>query len=171
MSNPSSFPDRSRLQFIRSAIAMASLLAVNVGIAAKPESKPPIPNTVALKFDRQLDLRARSQPIRVGTEMLSVVKIGRGTFHLDQQGHLTGTLKGGVLQFHKMTYWIHAAVFDGAGNLLGVASHREQVQNIRTGAIITVLSELPLDFGISRRFKSAKYVVVSVGDRGDSPAR
>jgi hypothetical protein len=165
MSNASSVPNRSRLQFIRCAIAMPSLLAVNVGIAAKPESKPPIPNTVALKFDKQLDLRAWSKPILIATEMLSVVKVGRGTFHLNQQGHLTGTLKGGVLQFHKMAYWIHAAVFDGAGNLLGVASHKEQVQSIRTGAIITVLREMPLDFGISRQFNSAKYVVVSVGDR------
>ncbi len=148
-------------------MATASLLlaAVSINIAAETESKPPVPNAVPLKLDQTIDFRVRSKPIAVGTEMLSVVKIGRGTFHLDQQGHLTGTLKGGVLQCHKLAYWIHAAVFDAAGNLLGVASHKEQVQSIRTGAIITVLREMPLDFGISDRFQSARYVAVSVSDR------
>lgn len=155
-----------RIQLIRGSITAAAILLMSTaGLATARNPHPPVPNAAALKFDQQFDLPAYSKPITVGTEKLSVVKIGRGTFHLDDQGHLTGTLKGGVLQFHKMTYWIHAAVFDATGDLLGVAAHKLQVRNIRTGSIITLLAEMPLDFGISDRFKSARYVAASVSDR------
>lgn len=162
-------PIMSRIQLLRGSITASAILLINnTSLAAEPVSKPPVPNAVALKFDQRMDLQAYSKPIAVGTEKLSVVKIGRGTFHLDEEGHLTGTLKGGVLQFHKMTYWIHAAVFGKAGDLLGVASHKLSVQNVRTGAIITLLTEIPLNFGISRQFKAAKYLAVTVSDRSQS---
>jgi hypothetical protein len=59
------------------------------------------------------------------------------------------------------------AVFDAASKLLGTAQHEESVQYVRVGAVPTGLSDIVLDFGISRAFKEAAFVVAAISEPDD----
>jgi hypothetical protein len=99
-----------------------------------------------------------------GTD-LHILGIGTGTFQLDQESRLTGKLNAFVTQYAKVDYWISAAVFDAKGKLLGTAGHKEAVQYIRLGAMPTMQRHITLDFGISKGFKNAAFVVVAISER------
>jgi hypothetical protein len=125
----------------------------------------PVPGAVALKFDQPLELDARSNPIKDGDRDFSLIGIGRGTFHLADDGHLTAKLNAAVFQHARVDYWIYATVFDEKGKVLGTSSHKEEVQYIRLGREPMMFREIDLDFGISKGFARAAYVVVAIGER------
>jgi RNA polymerase sigma factor (sigma-70 family) len=125
---------------------------------------PPILGAVALQFDRKLTIGVKSNPIKVRDSELSIVNIGTGTFHLSKEDRLTATLNAGVHQYAKVDYWIYAAVFDARGRLLGTAAHKEAVLHIRLGQMPMMMPKIELDFGTSRDFSKAAYVVVSISN-------
>jgi RNA polymerase sigma factor (sigma-70 family) len=128
------------------------------------EGLPPVPGAVALQFDRKLTIGVTSRSIKVGESELEIVKIGTGTFHLTPEGHLTATLNAGVTQYAKVDYLIYAAVFDARGVLLGTAAHKEAVERVRLGGIPMMMRKIELDFGTSRDFSKAAFVVVSISN-------
>jgi RNA polymerase sigma factor (sigma-70 family) len=128
------------------------------------EGPPPVPGAVALQFDRKLTIGVKSNPIKVRDTEVSIVGIGTGIFHLSKEARLTATLNAGVYQHAKVDYWIYAGVFDARGKLLGTASHKESVLPIRLGQTPMMLREIEFDFGTSRDFSKAAFVVVSISN-------
>jgi hypothetical protein len=53
-------------------------------------------------------------------------------------------------------------VFDEAGAMLGAATHDEPVRHVRLGRTPMLMKEIELDFGVSRAFRRAASVVVSI---------
>jgi hypothetical protein len=142
--------------------ALAGLAAAASGVAFAPVPRPVIPGAIPLTLGNAIKIAARSSPVKVGKADLHIIRIGTGTFDLDKDARLTAKLKAGVTQFAEVEYWISAAVFDKAGKLLGTAQHKEKVQYIRLGAILTLSRDIELDFGISRAFKDAALVAVAI---------
>jgi hypothetical protein len=148
-------------------LGLASAAGLTAGRGAAQQSPPaqPVPGAIALKLGQPVEIGAQSAPVKVGTEDLHIVSVGRGTFQVDKESRLTAKLKAAVTQYAKTEYWIAAAVFDPKGRLLGAAVHKEEVQYIRIGATPTVFREIDLDFGISKGFGQAAFVAVAISDR------
>jgi hypothetical protein len=146
-------------------LAGAVGLAAGRGNAQQAPPAKPVPGAIALKLGQPIDIAAQSAPVKVGTENLHIVSIGRGTFQVDRESRLTAKLKAGVTQYARIDYWISAAVFDPKGRFLGAAVHKEEVQSIWVGRTLTVSREIAPDFGISKAFGQAAFVVVAVSER------
>lgn len=121
-------------------------------------------NKVAFKFDEPVQINARSKPIKDGNNELSIIGIGRGTFHLDNGSRLKATLSASVIQDFKVDSWIHASIFDGKGNLLGTAAHKEQTKGFRMTTYLAALRQIELDFGVSDGYRQAVYVVIAISE-------
>jgi len=135
-------------------------------LAADPRASgaEPVPGAIALTLDRQIPIRASSEPIRLPGGDLRVLSVGTATFHLSDDGHLTAKLNAAVAEYANAEYRIYAAVFDAKGLLLGTASHVESVERIRLGAMPTEFRHVDLDFGKSRDFRRAAYASVAVSN-------
>ncbi len=129
-----------------------------------------VPGAVPIQFDKPVQIDAQSSAFKANGSDLHVVNIGRGTFHLSSDGHLTATLSAGVLQWENVDYWVSVTVFDSRCNLLGTASHEESVKYIRLGAAPTVLQDISFDFGVSDRYCDARYAVVAISERKSLPS-
>jgi len=166
------------LSFRLSLISLVVFAAIALSIRAeaqKVEDKgdgdapPPAARSVAavnslpLVLDQKMEIRVASAPFKAGDREYHRLSIGTGTFHLNGS-HLTATLKAGVLEDANVEYFIYAAVFDAKGHLLGTASHKEKVQYISLGRSPMMLSDIALDFGTSRDFKSAATVAVTISN-------
>jgi hypothetical protein len=124
--------------------------ATPVAVAAVP-----VPGAIPLKLDQPVELNQKDQ--------LNVLSVQRGTFRLTQESQLEATLKVGIFPQITVDEWIYVAVFDGKGRLLGTASHKEAVQYERPGRMVPVFAgERKLDFGISKDFRDAAFVVVTI---------
>jgi hypothetical protein len=132
--------------------------------ARKGKARPPVPGAVPLEFDRKVTIGVRSRPVKVGKDDVHIVSVGTGVFRLTKESQLKATLNAAVVQQARVDYWVSAAVFDEKGRLLGAASHKEAVQRVRLGRVPTVFRQIPLDFGVSRDFSQAAYVVVAVSN-------
>jgi RNA polymerase sigma-70 factor (ECF subfamily) len=141
-----------------------------VGAGEQPGAKddkavpPPVPGAVPLEFDRKITLGAKSEPVKLGKVDLYIVTVGTGTFHLTREGRLTATLNAGVTEHANVDYWVYAAVLDAKGKLLGATSHKEAVERVRERVTPTILRQIELDFGTSKDFTKAAYVVVSISN-------
>jgi RNA polymerase sigma factor (sigma-70 family) len=127
------------------------------GEAPTPVAVPavPIPGAIPLKLDQPVELNQK--------DYLSVLSVHKGTFHLTKDSRLEATLKVGLFPQMTVDEWIYVAVFDGKGRLLGTASHKEALQYERPGRMVPVIAgERKLDFGISKEFKDAAFVVVTI---------
>ena len=146
------------------AAGAAQLMTRGARAADRPSGALPVPGAIALTLDRQIAIRASSQPIRVSGSDLHVLSVGTGTFHLSDDGRLTAKVNAGVAQYANAEFRIYAAVFDAKGVLLGTASHVEAVERVRLGAMPTEFRHVDLDFGKSRDFGRAAYFSVAVSN-------
>ena len=143
------------------------LVLVFGGAKVEDSQTTQIPGAVPLTIGAaaKIDGGVQSAPITVDDRKITIVRIGQGTFTLDEESRLTATFNSGVSHCTETKYWIHAAVFDRRGQLLGTASHEISVSNIRLPVSPTIIHELELDFGISTRFGDASQLVVTIGER------
>jgi hypothetical protein len=150
----------------RQAIAgLAGGVLLAPGAAHAEQPKPTIPGAIKFDMGKQIKITAQSSPVKVDKTDVHLISIGTGTFHLDNESRLTATLKAAVTQYAQVEYWISTAVFDAAGKMLGTAAHKELVQYIRLGAIPTIFRDIKLDFGISKAFMDATFLVVAISER------
>jgi hypothetical protein len=150
--------------------ALAGLAGAASGMVLAAKSSPaqppksPIPRAMNFEMGKALNVAAKSSPFKLNDSEFHIIGVGKATFRLDNDSRLTATLKAGVMQYAKVDYWISTAVFDAAGKLLGTASHKEPVEYIRLGATPTVFREIELDFGVSKAFKNAAFVVIAISE-------
>lgn len=153
----------------QNSVFIATTLLVFVFGGAKFEDSQTthIPGAVPLTIGAPVRINGgvQSVPITVDDREISLVNIGQGKFTLDAESRLTATFNSGVSHCTETKYWIHAAVFDRRGQLLGAASNEIAVTNIRLPVSPTIIHELELDFGISKRFGDASQLVVTIGER------
>ena len=155
----------NRRRAIAGLVGAAGGVVVAAGVGRADGPKPPIPGAVPFTPGKEVKIGLSSSPVKVNDTDLHLIFIGSGTFRLDKESRLTAVLKAGVAQYAKVEYQISAAVFDAAGALLGAAGHKEAVEYIREGRWPTVAREIGLDFGVSKAFKDAAFVVVAISDR------
>lgn len=158
----------------RCALAQLTAGAVAAAAPARAAEPPPrhdliLPSAIDLVLDKPLTINAASVPVKHGDDELSIIKIGQGTFHLDESSRLTAKLHAAVAQYADVDYWISVAVFDAGAQLLGTARHKQAVGYIRLGAMPTMLPEIALDFGISNAYRRAAQVAVAISERDVPP--
>ena len=123
--------------------------------------------TVTLNDEMQL--ATQSTAVVDGDSKFTLISLGQCSLTVDDQGHLTATVRAAVRQYAKVDYWISLAVFDKELKFLGAATHKEAIQYIRKGAIPTMLPELKFDFGISKTYVSVARLAVAISDRDVPP--
>jgi hypothetical protein len=131
---------------------------------SRPTATGRVSGAIALTLDREIRIAAASEPIRLPGGEFRVLSVGKGTFHLSDDGQLTAKLNAAVAEYANADFRIYAAVFDAQGALLGTASHVQSVERVRLGAMPTMLIHVDLDFGQSRDFRRAAYASVAVSN-------
>lgn len=150
------------------ASAAGGLVLAGDAVRAQ-QAVPPIPGAVKLELGKPLAFGQQSAPVKLDSIDLPIVTVGKGTFRLDDDSRLTAMLHASVAQYAKVDYWISVAVFDVTGNLLGTAAHKEVVEYIRLGKMLTLFREIELDFGVSKAFSDVAFAVVVISEP-DMPA-
>src|SRR5262249_20264831 len=130
----------------------------------KQAVRPPIPGAVPLVFDRKIEFGVSSQPIKIKGQDFSLVSVGTGVFRLAKDSRLTATLNVGAYQHTRVDYWIYVSMHDAKGKLLGTASYKESLERVRLGRTPLMMRKAELDFGVSRDFERAAFVVVTISN-------
>jgi hypothetical protein len=156
---------RTKLWTAAAGIVVAFTLSSRLGFAAPDRANVPIPGAIAITMDKPIDIGVSSKPFKIRTAELRILGVSRAQFHLGPDFNLTAKMKAGVMQHARMEYLISAAIFDARGQMLGAAEHTEKVERIRLSRTPMMLREFTLDFGISKAYANAAYVVVSISDR------
>ncbi len=143
------------------------LLCVSGGAELQESDAQRIPGAVPLTIGTPVTIQngLQSAPITVENRDVTIVRLGQGRFSLDDQSRLTASFNVAVSHCTNTEYWIHAAVFDRNGKLLGTSSHRIAVSDIRLPVSPCIIHELEFDFGVSARFGVATQLALSIGER------
>jgi hypothetical protein len=156
---------RSVLSGLVGLSAAPGLAAARGGDEPWRDAPPTLRDAFRLNWGQPIEVRARSNPIKSDGHDIYIVHVGKATFDLGGDSRLTARLRAGVVQMARVDYWISAAVFDAEGRLLGAASHKEEVQRIMLGRVVTAFREISLDFGISKGYARAAFATIAVSER------
>ena len=132
--------------------------------ATEDEARNKLPGAIPLKLGQLTTINASSTPAVAHGNEFTVLSIGKGTFTLSDDHHLTAVIQAAVVQWAEMTYRISIAIFDRQHRLLGAATHDEMVQYVRLGLTPTTFRNIPFDFGVSKTYRKARFVVATISD-------
>src|SRR3954469_25558583 len=102
---------------------------------------------INLRLGEDVAVDVRSGPVRWKNNDYHLVRLGSARFDLAEPSRLKAELQAGVTSFDEVDYEISCAVFDGDGNLLGVARAPCHVERMWLGRLLNSERKLILDFG------------------------
>jgi len=151
---------------VLSALATCGLLGMAANEPGQTERRAvAVPNIEPLTLGASIPLSVQSAGVTWKGDTFHLVHLGSIKFDLDKSDRLTADIQAGVTEFDNVDYDISAAVFDGAGQMLGSARAQCKVQRMWAGNVAQSARTITLDFGISSDYTRAAAFAVSVSNR------
>jgi uncharacterized protein YjbI with pentapeptide repeats len=132
----------------------------------KDEKKAAAASVFAFELDRDIRLDVQSDGVEWHGRTYRLVELGSIRFQLDKKaGHLQASANATMTAFDRVDYDVGVAVFDGKGQLLGIARCPCSVPRVWMSRILAICQTIKFDFGISLDYERAASFKVAISKR------